>query len=100
MQSAAFNAEYAKSISALAPQLNGVTDPEAITDLLISYGDYDFGSAAWFLTNKCTPDLRAKMDAVATNVTGAYVDCLGAGPETLSDREKLFQTALTALGGK
>lgn len=102
MQSPALNLKYAQSISELSSQLPAAqaAGPQAVTDLLIGYGDYDFGLGAWYWTTQCTATLRAQMDSNAPNVTGAYADCLGAGPETLANRTIMFQSAQKALGVK
>ncbi|EEP79744.1 predicted protein [Uncinocarpus reesii 1704] len=60
MQMPEWNTRYAASIPELKDQLKGpaCNDKVKTLDLLLSKDDYDFGSAAWYLTTQCKPDVR------------------------------------------
>lgn len=100
MQSAKFNLEYAKSISKLAPTEEfaaaEAAGPENVTSLLISYKNYDFGSAAWFLTSQCEPDVVSGLAKAGTSSFNAYLDCIGTKAD--AERTKYYNNALKALG--
>ncbi|KAL2037692.1 hypothetical protein N7G274_009637 [Stereocaulon virgatum] len=55
MQGPKFNVEYAQSLPALKASLPAGNDPAAVLALLVANIDYDFASAAWFLTTQCAP---------------------------------------------
>lgn len=97
MQSPAFNALYAASIHALAPKIPQTHDNvTSILDLLLSNDDFDFGSAAWFLTTQCKPDVRAALQN-GTQAGWQYylTSCVGT---TVSDeRLKYWNLANQAL---
>lgn len=59
-----YNALYATSIPELKAQTQTANgDKTKILDLLLSQDDYDFGSAAWFLTSHCSRDVRRGLQA-------------------------------------
>ena len=81
MQMANFNLEYAQSIPAIKEEVlaaNG--DAGKILEILVSNGDYDFGSAAWFLTTHC-PHLRSGLASGTDEGWDAYVSWIGASPD-------------------
>lgn len=98
MQSPAYNIKYAMSIPALGPYLEQVqtSDVVAVLDLLIKYTNYDFGSAAWFLTSQCDQNVRSGLQSGSAAGFSAYIACIGT-TET-SDRAAYYQRAVTALG--
>lgn len=98
MQSAAFNVDYAQSITDLSASLAAAesSGPSGVRDLLISNDYHDFGSAAWFLTTQCGPDVKNEL--VAGGMTGfmAYLSCVGTS--MTPDREAYWERANSALG--
>ena len=98
MQSPKYNLMYAQSIPALAPYLKEIqtSNVTAVLDLLIQYTNYDFGSAAWFLTSQCSESVRSELQSGSTAGFSAYIGCIGT-TET-SDRDAYHQRAMTALG--
>ncbi|WEW56829.1 hypothetical protein PRK78_002284 [Emydomyces testavorans] len=64
MQLADWNARYAASIPELKQQLDkGCLDRDKILDLLLSKDEYDFGSAAWYLTSQCSAEVRSGLQS-------------------------------------
>ena len=98
MQSPAYNLKYAMSIPALAPYLDAIqtSNVVAVLDLLIKYTNYDFGSAAWFLTSQCDQNVISGLQSGSAAGFSAYLACIGT-TET-SDRDAYYQRAVTALG--
>ena len=98
MQSPKYNLMYAQSIPALGPYLQktDTSDPKAVVDLLTTYINYDFGSAAWFLTSQCDQSVRSGLQSGSAAGFSAYIACIGT-TET-SDRNAYYQRAVTALG--
>lgn len=98
MQSPAYNLKYAQSIPALASYLEKIqsSDVVAVLDLLIKFTNYDFGSAAWFLTSQCDPSVRSELQTGSAAGFSAYIACIGT-TET-SDRNAYYQRAATAVG--
>ena len=97
MQSPKFNLEYLKSIKALAPQAAAVgTDATKAVALLIKYGDYDFGSAAWFLKTQCKPDVMKGLESGKKEGWTAYCGCIGI-PKIEPEREAYWTAAVKAL---
>ena len=97
MQSAAFNLEYAQSIASLS---NRITDAEAagpngIRDLLITSDDWDFGSAAWFLTTQCGEDVKDQLAQGGDAGFSAYLGCIGT-TET-EERQEYWSRASNVL---
>lgn len=83
MQSPAFNEMYAKAI--------GVTDPMADNDS-------SFGSAAWFVTSQCSPEVRTGLAAGTQAGYEAYLtQCVG----TTSTPERIagWTAAIGAMKG-
>lgn len=98
MQSAAFNLKYAVSIPALAgqiPQIQG-QDANAVRGLLLSNDDYDFGSAAWFLTTQCGPEVARSLADGSFAGYMAYLGCIGTPSEDA--RKAYWLRATTVLG--
>ncbi|KAL9131127.1 MAG: hypothetical protein Q9175_006849 [Cornicularia normoerica] len=98
MQSPEYNLKYAQSIPALAPYLKEIqtSNVAAVLNLLIKYTNYDFGSAAWFLSSQCSDSVRSGLQSGSAAGFSAYITCIGT-TET-SDRDAYHQRAVTALG--
>ena len=98
MQSAKYNLQYAQSIPELKPLLAKVDtkDPEKVLKLLITYSEYDFGSASWFLTSQCPKDTVEGLKKAGKDSFGKYLECIGT--TATDDREKEYQAALQAMG--
>ncbi|KAL9099646.1 MAG: hypothetical protein Q9163_004887 [Psora crenata] len=80
MQMAKFNVEYAQSIQAIGDQVAAAHgDAGKILEILIGYGDYDFGSAAWHLVTQC-PNVRSGLVSGSDDGWDKYVACIGASP--------------------
>jgi hypothetical protein len=79
MQSASFNQKYAAWLPELRPSYTQVcNDSNLILDLLLSDPEWDFGSAAWFLTTQCTSEQRALLQSGSDSAWEGYVqNCLG-----------------------
>ncbi|KAL8798011.1 MAG: hypothetical protein Q9182_007041 [Xanthomendoza sp. 2 TL-2023] len=98
MQSFALNLKYAKSIPALAEGLEEAGDDmKAVVALLTSKGEYDFGSAAWFLKNQCSEKVKAGLKAGTEEGWKIYTtECVGT---TVTEERKAYWTrAAKALG--
>ncbi|KAL1960439.1 hypothetical protein VTO42DRAFT_7738 [Malbranchea cinnamomea] len=62
MQMPDWNREYAASIPKIKDKFEPIKDDvDAVLDLLLTNDDYDFGSAAWFLTTVCKDDVRKEL---------------------------------------
>lgn len=98
MQSAAYNLEYAQSIPDLAGKLEAAqaAGPEHILDLLTSNSDYDFGSAAWYLTSQCDKGVVSGLSKAGTAAFDAYLGCIGATGS--AQRTEYYTTALKTFG--
>lgn len=98
MQSPAFNLEYAKSIPALAEGLNKAgSDVKAVLSLLTVNGEYDFGSAAWFLKNKCSEKVKTGLKTGTNDAWKAYItECIGT--TVTDDRKAYWDRAAKAMG--
>ncbi|MCJ1396397.1 hypothetical protein MMC18_009287 [Xylographa bjoerkii] len=108
MQSARFNLLYAKSIPALASSVAAITEDSAVGALSLSQLDqvralltgnnnYDFGSAAWFLTTQCSTAIRAELQTGTLAGWQAYVtDCIGT--TATSDRQAIWEIAMQEIG--
>lgn len=93
MQSAAFNLKYATSLRLGAAEQAGAS---GVLDALTANDTYDFGSAAWFLTTQCGPDVKADLATGGSAALTAYLSCIGS---TMSpDREAYWERAAAALG--
>ncbi|DAA74549.1 TPA_exp: Uncharacterized protein A8136_3307 [Trichophyton benhamiae CBS 112371] len=91
MQMPNFNALYAKSIPELAAKIGPKTNNvDAVLDMLLSKDDYDFGSAAWFLTTQCTPAVRTALQSGSEEGWSKYLtECIGT---TAADERKKYWT--------
>jgi hypothetical protein len=109
MQMATFNLAYAASLPAVAPAAEEITGGETssyslssaqlndVRSLLTSNDDYDFGSAAWFLTNHCGSDVRSGLQGGSLAGWQTYLtDCVGT--TATSDREAYWLRAVQVLG--
>ncbi len=98
MQSAAYNLDYARSIPGLAGELEAAqaAGPENVIDLLLSHPEYDFGSAAWFLTAQCDDGVVSGLAKAGTEAFDAYVGCIGASAS--AQRTEYYTNALKAIG--
>ncbi|MCJ1251561.1 hypothetical protein MMC30_008796 [Trapelia coarctata] len=107
MQAARFNILYASSIPALAAQVKAITGGaatgrlsasqlNAVLALLTGNADYDWGSAAWFLTTQC-PGVRTGLQSATLASWQNYIqNCIGIAPT--GDRQAGWTTAKQALG--
>lgn len=84
MQMVSFNREYASSIPELAGKVAGASDDAVLA--LVTPDEYNFGSAPWFLTTKCTDDQRKQLQAGTDAGFQAYMACVGveAGEDRLA----------------
>ncbi|MDI1491453.1 MAG: hypothetical protein OHK93_002662 [Ramalina farinacea] len=101
MQAPEFNLKYFQSIPALQSHAAEVgQDAEKALDVLTQYGDYDFGSAAWYLKDGgfCGPQVEQGLAAGGQAGWDAYVACIHANPD--DGRLALWQKATAALGVK
>ena len=99
MQSGAFNLKYASSIPALSPALTALSpgDLTGVRKLLVSNDVYDFGSAAWFLSTQCSPEIRSGLQSGTTAGYQAYVsDCIHVPAS--GDRQAYWDRACRAFG--
>ena len=98
MQSKDFNLKYAQSIPALSNKLAAAQadGPDGIVNLLVTYSDYDFGSAAWFLTSQCKPGVLDGLKTAGKDGFDAYLDCIGT--TAVDDQTAYYNRALAALG--
>lgn len=96
MQSAAYNLDYARSVSKLAGELEAAqaAGPENVVNLLLSHPEYDFGSAAWFLTSQCDDGVVSGLSKAGTEAFDAYVGCIGASAS--AQRTEYYTNALKA----
>lgn len=100
MQSFEFNKKYAQSIPALKDKLAAAgNDKNAVRALLLANEEYDFGSAAWFLTTQCTKPIQDGLKSGSLEGWKAYItDCVGT--TVTEDRQAYFDRAVKALGVK
>ncbi|KKZ60617.1 hypothetical protein EMCG_04718 [[Emmonsia] crescens] len=64
MQMPQSNGAYAESLDEIKNDLaKAKGDVAAVLDLLLKSEDHDFGSAAWFLTTQCTPEVRKRLES-------------------------------------
>ena len=98
MQMPNYNLKYAQSIPAIQSQVAAANgDIGKILEILLSYGDYDFGSAAWFLTTQCA-NVRSQLASGSESGWEAYVTCIGADKN--DGRLNYWHSATRALGVK
>ncbi|GAM89584.1 hypothetical protein ANO11243_076230 [Dothideomycetidae sp. 11243] len=94
MQNPQFNIEYADSIASLNGKVDPA-DPAGVLALLTADPILDFGSAVWFLRNKCT---QAQQDALANGGQAEWeafiTDCVGT---TLEGRQATYSIAFKVL---
>lgn len=96
MQSPDFNAKYAAAIPALASGVAAANgDPDAVLALL-TVDEYNFGSAAWFLSSQCTSDVRTQLQTGTDAGFTAYMGCVGAA--MTDERLQYWHTAQSAFG--
>ena len=101
MQMANLNKEYIDSIEdpAFKPEKDAAgSDPDKILKALIKYGNYNFGSAAWFFTKKCNPEVATALGKGDKAGWDQYVQCIGATAD--DGRVKYWEAAVKALGVK
>ncbi|KAI4183927.1 MAG: hypothetical protein L6R41_005105 [Letrouitia leprolyta] len=98
MQYPQYNLKYAQSIPALKDKLAAAgTDPKAILSLLTANGEYDFGSAAWFLTTQCSETVRAGLKTGSLAGWQAYItQCIQT--TTTPERQAYWQKAAKMMG--
>ncbi|KAI9819503.1 MAG: hypothetical protein M1827_006951 [Pycnora praestabilis] len=109
MQFPTYNIAYAKSIPALAGQLDAIvpsgTDASALSDdsldnmlALLTPDAYSFASAAWYLTTQCGETIRQGLQSNGQTGWEAYITgCIQT--EATDDRLAYWQKAVQALGG-
>jgi len=98
MQMATFNAAYAISIPALAPCVaKAGGDPNQIL-ACVTPDEYNFGSAPWYYTTKCSQDVRSKLQDNTQLEAGwaAYLQCVGTADT--SQRDAYWKAAKAAFG--
>ncbi|KAL8990932.1 MAG: hypothetical protein Q9169_007991 [Polycauliona sp. 2 TL-2023] len=98
MQMPAFNLEYAKSIPELKGGLEKAgTDVVKVLDLLVAKGEYDFGSAAWFMKTKCSKGVREGLQKGTTEAWKKYItECIGT--TVTPERQAGWEKAAKAMG--
>lgn len=109
MQSAAFNFLYASSIPALKSRLlkiagNAKTadslsakQVNMVRDLLTLNDNFDFGSAAWFLTTQCSDRIRGELQNAGEAGWEHYItDCVGT--TVTPERTAYWNRAMDAFG--
>ena len=102
MQSPKFNKMYLDSLTdpAFKAEKDAAgDDPVKVLRALNTYGNYDFGSAAWFLTSQCKESADA-LDKAKADQKGwdDYVKCVGATPG--DGRLDYWKKAVQVLGVK
>ena len=97
MQSPEYNAKYAQSIPEISDEVTAANgDVAQILDLLLSEGEYDFGSGAWFLTTQCSKEVREQLQSGNEQGWEAYItQCVGT--EANADRKAYWQKAVEVL---
>lgn len=95
MQSSRYNALYAFAIDELWPALSRYLDPtfelrmdeDTLLELILTKDEYDFASAAWFLTSQCG-SFRAALGRFDNNGWESYTSqCLRA---TMTDARRHY----------
>ncbi|KAF2252793.1 hypothetical protein BU26DRAFT_209565 [Trematosphaeria pertusa] len=95
MQMPQFNIDYAASLFGSAAvqsagSLDGVLE-------LVSKDEESFGSAAWFLSTKCSADVRTGLADATPEGWAAYLtQCIGT--TDTPDRDTIWKAAVQALG--
>ncbi|KAI9713304.1 MAG: hypothetical protein M1812_006663 [Candelaria pacifica] len=91
-----FIAKYAASIPALGDKASGLA-PDAVLLIINQWDVYNFGSAAWFLTTQCSPDIRTGLQTGGQAGWEKYISsCVGT--TVTSDRAAYWSKAVAALG--
>lgn len=108
MQMINYNLLYANSIPELSGKVTdliggaGAADPSVtqandIRGLLTEVDDFDFGSAAWFLTSQCSTAIRDELQSGSLEGWEQYIsECVGT--EATADRQEYWSRAIAALG--
>lgn len=99
MQLPPWNLLYASSLPPLAAQLPALasTDVDGVRALLLATDDVDFGSAAWFLTTQCGPDVRTGLRTGGRQGWEAYLAGCVHAPAT-GERVAVWERAARVLG--
>lgn len=94
MQMANFNTMYASSIPEIADDVTD--DVDQVLDLLLTEDEYDFGSAAWFLSTQCSEDVRTQLQTGSEQGWENYISsCIGTTvtPERKAYWDKAMEVA-------
>ncbi|RYP76366.1 hypothetical protein DL771_001805 [Monosporascus sp. 5C6A] len=105
MQMFPFNLEYARTFDELAEQvaaLGPISEAEGedddkknqLLDLVVP-DERNFGSGAWFLSAKCTSDVRDQLQTGTDAGFAAYMGCVGV--QVTPERDAYWQRAKRAL---
>ncbi|KAE8348111.1 hypothetical protein BDV28DRAFT_112154 [Aspergillus coremiiformis] len=98
MQWPEYNAKYAQSLPDIKDKAQQVSGDKAkVLDLLVSNIEYDFGSAAWFLTTQCSNSVREALKKNPKEGWTGYIEqCVQT---TVSpDRRTYWNRTTEALG--
>ena len=98
MQMAPINAKYAASIPEIKDKAAAAgSDVNAVLKLLTANPDYDFGSAAWYYSTQCSPDVKKGLQSGSADGWNAYItDCVQT---TVDDKRKdYYNRAAKAFG--
>jgi hypothetical protein len=91
-----FVSEYATTLFG-ASAVSGKSPADALA--LVTPDEHNFGSAAWFLTTKCSADVRSALKTGSDAGWAAYNNqCINGGEATFADRTKYWNRAKAALG--
>lgn len=95
MMSPTFVSEYATSLFG-ASAVSGKTPADVLA--LVMPDEHNFGSAAWYYTNKCTADVQSSLKTGSEAGWAAYAKCIGGDPATFAARSAYWTRAKKALG--
>ena len=98
MQMPPFNLQYAQSLPDIADKVAGKA-PADVLDLILANDDYDFGSAAWYVTSQaaCKPALGLLNGGNGEAAFTSYLtDCLGT--TVTSERTAYHMKAMAQFG--
>ncbi|KAF2118534.1 hypothetical protein BDV96DRAFT_570113 [Lophiotrema nucula] len=98
MQMLPFNLKYATSVygADIANQADAQS-PDAVL-ALVSGNEESFGSAAWFLSTQCSPEIRQGLAAGTQGGWSAYLSqCVGT--TDVPERDTIWQAAIQKLSG-
>jgi hypothetical protein len=87
-----FVSEYATDLFG-ADKVAGKSPSEVLA--MVTPDEHNFGSAAWFLKNKCTADVRASLKTGTDAGWTAYNQCIGVDG-TLAERMAYWTRAKKA----